>query len=295
MLNDMRIRRLALLLTIAITIAGAYAYRNAFSLLFTLSPALTLAGFAGIFLFYFLIAALLRRSRLWAGGFRYSFLAFIAGGLGTLWFASTLAPAIHSIATASGIDTIRFSLTGGYPEELGKCLLTALILIAASSVWNQPWSGLIIGGLVGLGFELFENVINATTQAMSNLNSDAEGAITAWAARLLIGPGAHVVFTALAGYGISVALFSPHMSTAKRVANALAWPLFGFLLHFAFNLQADGIFPLIKAFFIVPFGAFVCLVLFWKSLRKARTLSDDPMDSNAARTPQPMSSPNPQP
>ena len=96
------------------------------------------------------------------------------------------------------------SLTAPLDEELLKLCGVALIALAAPRVIRGPVDGLIIGGLVGVGFGVVENITyaaNAITQA--GATSPMYSVLGTSAGRLLLGAvGSHWTMTGVAGAGI---------------------------------------------------------------------------------------------
>lgn len=134
-----------------------------------------------------------------------------------------------------GWSLVMASFGGAYPEEIVKALGVAVILLSFRQL-NRPWHGFATGAMVGLGFEVFENLLYGSFGAMLDPNSDLAGVIQIWIVRVFAGPGLHVVFTALMGWGIGLALFTAGKSSAWRWGVAAGWVFIGFALHFAWNL-----------------------------------------------------------
>lgn len=162
-------------------------------------------------------------SLLWGGG--VSFLVVLLSGLPIL-----------ELAEKFNLTFTLASWGGAYPEELGKALGVAVILFSFHRL-TRPWHGFITGALVGLGFEVMENIPYGAYGALLNPNSDLDGALITWLSRVVLGPGLHVAFTALAGWGVGLAIFTAQRSTLWRWAVALFWVLIAFALHFAWNLM----------------------------------------------------------
>lgn len=218
---------------------GAGAVLNALTLLVygSVTPASVAAGLALMALLTALAWFLLSRSKLWRPAGAWPLLAVGWGAFGSFVFAVLDGDAMTTIATATGWEAAESSLVGAWPEEVGKTAGVALILLAAHWIWNRPWDGLIVGVLVGLGFELIENVQYGAAGALEDPNSDVNGLVMAWVIRLVVGVGLHVLFTGIAGYGLGLAMLHPRMGVGKR----LAWGVGAFLaalgLHFLWNYE----------------------------------------------------------
>jgi RsiW-degrading membrane proteinase PrsW (M82 family) len=96
------------------------------------------------------------------------------------------------------------ALTAPLDEEILKLCGVAMIALAAALAIRGPVDGLIFGGLVGLGFQVVENLtygVNAVPQ-FAAINPPA-AAFSSAAVRIgLTGLGAHWAMTAVAGAGI---------------------------------------------------------------------------------------------
>lgn len=183
---------------------------------------------------------LLRLLAQWpAAGFGWAF-ACVASGIGVATAVLPWAGPISSVVTKLGWDVVNMSFGGAYPEEILKSAAVAVILLSFRGV-DRPWHGLVTGALVGLGFETYENTLYAGFGAMLDPNTDVEGTLQMWLLRIVFGPGLHVMFTGLAGWGIGVALFDARLSTARRWGAACAWVGAGFGLHFCWNLMTGSI------------------------------------------------------
>lgn len=178
---------------------------------------------AGILLF--------RAGPLWpSAGKLYVASCLVWGSLMSLVLVFPASLAWMSITDKLGWDIVAASFSGGYPEEIAKAAGVLVILYAFRKL-NRPWHGFVTGGLVGLGFEVNENLMYGSMGATMDPNSDAEGALMMWGMRLMAGPGLHIVLSALAGWGVGFALFR----TKSLVA--LWWVGLAFVLHFLWNLM----------------------------------------------------------
>ncbi|AZA10453.1 PrsW family intramembrane metalloprotease [Corynebacterium gerontici] len=135
-----------------------------------------------------------------------------------------------------GWEAVSASFAGAWPEELSKAFGVLLILLATPAC-SRPWHGFVTGGLVGLGFEVLENILYGGVGALLDPNSDLVGALQMWSLRTVAGFGLHVFLTAIAGFGIGVALYAYRMDTVQRVQATLASVSWSFVLHFCWNIQ----------------------------------------------------------
>ncbi|WP_080792763.1 PrsW family intramembrane metalloprotease [Corynebacterium pacaense] len=192
------------------------------------------------------------------------------GGSASFAVVMVTALPIMGITDKLGWVFVSASLGGAYPEEIVKSLGILLILYSFRQL-NRPWHGLVTGAIVGLGFEVNENILYGATGALMDPNSDFAGLISMWQLRTFVGPLLHTVFSAIAGYGIALALFRAGKSAGWRWAVGCGWVFIAFTLHFAWNLLWEN--TVIAYVNIVV----VCLVMYpligyliWTCWRQAR-------------------------
>jgi RsiW-degrading membrane proteinase PrsW (M82 family) len=114
------------------------------------------------------------------------------------WLAGRgpLPPSAHSLVTAIQLIQSGLALDAGVFEELAKGAGIAVLFLLCRRWFDGPVSGVVVGAMVGLGFNLAESV-----DYMS-----AGDALSQYWARQSVGlMGSHVAFTALAGAGFGVA------------------------------------------------------------------------------------------
>lgn len=157
----------------------------------------------------------------WGGGFTLIPVFLFAGG-------------VMSTAEAIGWTDAIASFGGAYPEEPFKALGVLVILLIFPRL-NRPWHGLVTGALVGLGFETSENLLYGSMLAMIDPVADWRGALSGWGLRLVAGPFLHIIWTAIAGWGIGQALFAARRSVTWRLGVGLGWLFVAFAAHFLWN------------------------------------------------------------
>lgn len=119
-------------------------------------------------------------SLLWGGG--VSFALVMIGGL-----------PIMALTERLGWKIVSASFGGAYPEEISKVLGVGVILFAFRGL-NRPWHGLMTGALIGLGFEVTENIMYGAFGALLDPNTDLSGSLDVWGVRVFAGPGLHIRF-----------------------------------------------------------------------------------------------------
>lgn len=251
-------------------IAGAGALLFNWGAFLLLAPLAGLASTAIGALYALLVLALLRlpvlrplwphsASKLWiwaalVWGSGTSFLGAMIGGPGAVRLTEHL-----------GFPDAALSLGGAWPEEIAKTL-GVLFILGAFAAMRSPWHGLIVGAVIGLGFEVIENIQYATMGATLHYSSDWTGLLETWSARTVYGPGIHVVLSALAGWGVGLAFFN------RRLLAGLGWWALAFVLHFSWNYLHESLVVLVikgAVTLAVMYGALVLAV------RQARRLEQE--------------------
>lgn len=232
------------------------------------SASATLVGAVFAVLYVLVVVVLLRLLPVWprmgsAGGTWLWVLACLAWGGGFAMVpAFAVAPAVMDLAEAAGWDAAAMSFGGAYPEEPGKALGVLLILLAFRGL-NRPWHGLATGALVGLGFEAVENITYGTTLGLLDPSSDLMGMAQTWAVRTFLAPIMHVVWTAIAGWGIGQALFVAGKSAGWRLGVAFGWLAAAFGLHFLWNYAGGEVatYATMIAAAVIMYPVFIALLV----------------------------------
>lgn len=196
---------------------------------------------------------------LWGAG--VSFLVVVISGIPLMALMDNL-----------GWTFVSASFGGAYPEEIIKAVGVAVILLSFRRL-NRPWHGFLTGALIGLGFEVFENLLYGTFGAMMHPNSDLAGVLQIWGLRIVAGPGLHVIFTAFAGWGIGLAIFAAGRSLRWRWGTAIGWTLLAFALHFVWNLLWEE--PIMQLINILVVAIIMYPLAIWLYLRCHRSARAD--------------------
>ncbi|HZK32273.1 MAG TPA: PrsW family intramembrane metalloprotease, partial [Corynebacterium sp.] len=209
--------------------------------------------------------------------------ACLLWGSGIAILASYLTgTAVMDLARLAGWEAAMFSFGGAYPEEIGKALGVVVILMTFRGL-NRPWHGLATGALVGLGFEVSENIGYGAIFAPLDPSADWIGALLIWGLRTVAGPFLHILWTGLAGWGIGLALFTADRTPGWRARVSLIWLLIPFALHFAWNytwgtMAMTILAWVVNALIFYPLSIWV----FTRAIRLARS------DASYSFTPHPM-------
>ena len=136
------------------------------------------------------------------------------------------------------------ALAGPTVEEVAKVLgVVAIVLIARAQV-NSVLDGVVYGALVGLGFQVVENVAYAVNAVAMAGRGDQVGPVMATflLRGFLAGLWSHTLFTALAGAGIGYLVVRTDRSALERVGVAAAAFAGAWACHLLWNspLLGDG-------------------------------------------------------
>jgi RsiW-degrading membrane proteinase PrsW (M82 family) len=168
--------------------------------------------------------------------------AFAWGSIVSVSIAIVANESMRSIMTkVGGVEfTQRWfpSLSAPSTEETLKALgLVVVILIARRQV-TSILDGLVYGFVVGLGFQVTENLIHTTDTIGSSVMSvrATRTALDVFVLRgFALGMWSHAVYSALTGVGIAYAVLSPTVSKVRRAVVASLAFAFAWLLHFLWN------------------------------------------------------------
>jgi RsiW-degrading membrane proteinase PrsW (M82 family) len=175
--------------------------------------------------------------------------AFAWGGLVATSAAIPGNAAVHNLLAKLGSPDLAATwgsaIAAPSVEELAKLLgVVAIVLIARDQV-NSVLDGVVYGALVGLGFQVVEDIVFAVAAvAVAGQGDTVQPVITTFFLRgFLAGLWSHTVFSALAGAGIGYLVVRGDRSAVTRLSVATA-ALFGaWACHFLWNspLLADGL------------------------------------------------------
>ncbi|GGJ89644.1 hypothetical protein GCM10010123_19190 [Pilimelia anulata] len=175
-------------------------------------------------------------------------LAFAWGALVATTLALAGSPAAHNLLAklaSPGFAAAWGPAVGGaLVEEVAKTLgVCAIVLIAADYV-NSVLDGFIYGALVGLGFQVVENIVYAISAvALAGRGDRIDPVVTTFLLRgVLGGLWSHTLFSGLAGAGIGYLVVRHQRPRRVRVLTAVLAFLGAWLAHFLWNspLWAEG-------------------------------------------------------
>ena len=168
------------------------------------------------------------------------------GGTAALAMSATGNAALTTVwASVLDADTLaRWSaaLTAPIIEEAAKLACAAVILTLCAAICTRVGQALLVGMFVGFGFDVVEDLVYASSQALSSLDSDVSGARTQLILRAFTSVPAHWAFTGLTTAGLMLLLpwctSVTGWSPSRRFGTALGLLAAGPLLHFIWNSPA---------------------------------------------------------
>ncbi|MFI5495310.1 PrsW family intramembrane metalloprotease [Actinoplanes sp. NPDC051859] len=137
------------------------------------------------------------------------------------------------------------ALAGPTVEEIAKALgVVAIVLVARSQV-NSVLDGVVYGAMVGLGFQIVEDIVYAMSAvALAGRGDHVEPVITTFLLRgFLSGVWSHTLFSALAGAGIGYLVVRADRTARFRIGVATLGVLGAWASHMLWNspLLRDGL------------------------------------------------------
>ena len=167
------------------------------------------------------------------------------------------------------------SLSAPLNEEVLKLCGVVLIVLAAPAVIQGPLDGLIIGALVGLGFQATENVTYGLNNVvLSGATDPARAVFDSFAVRVgLTALGSHWTMTAIAGAGVGYLVAHRRGAEHGSVLAAVACLLTAMAMHLIFDAPQIAEVVKVGLNFAIFVGAYLLLSNAYVS--RARRALDD--------------------
>lgn len=136
------------------------------------------------------------------------------------------------------------AIIGPINEEWLKALGVVMLVLIVREHFDRSIDGLIYGALVGLGFQVVENLTYAVHFAALNPNSDMAGALTVTFTRVLVaGPFSHPLYTGAAGLGIAFFVTQTRRRFATRLGVMIGLFALALAMHGLWNLPMPDAVP----------------------------------------------------
>ncbi|MFT7835709.1 PrsW family intramembrane metalloprotease [Saccharothrix sp. BKS2] len=185
-------------------------------------------------------------------------LAFAWGGFAATYLAVSANAAVFSLAAKLGGPQYAAdwgaALAGPSVEETLKILGVILLVLVARNQFPTLLSVVAVGAMVGLGFQVLEDLSYSINAAIAFPSDDEvlPVAFVLGVRGIVSGIWSHAMFTSVSAFGVGYFLTRRHKPFAQRLAVAVAAFAVAWTLHFFWNspfLTDLGFFPsvLIKA------------------------------------------------
>jgi RsiW-degrading membrane proteinase PrsW (M82 family) len=137
------------------------------------------------------------------------------------------------------------AVAGATVEETAKVLGVVMLALVARAWFTSVIDGFVYGALIGLGFQVVENIVfSMDAVAMNGQGDKVQPVLVTLLLRgFLGGLWSHTLFTALTGAGVAYLVVRTDLRPAVRYATAAGCFLAGWAAHFVWNspLLADGL------------------------------------------------------
>lgn len=148
-------------------------------------------------------------------------------------------PLSHVFGTFISDAGVAGAFSAATGEEFYKALVVVLVFLIAPWWWRRPLDGLVFGLLVGLGFQMYEDIIYISGAASAGTGS--AGALTVFVDRVLVtGFFSHAVYTAFFGLGFAYAMTAVSASRGKRIGAVVAGSALAWGAHLLWDLPILG-------------------------------------------------------
>ncbi|RRS00677.1 PrsW family intramembrane metalloprotease [Glycomyces terrestris] len=170
------------------------------------------------------------------------------GGLAAVAFAMIANNAglvvLAELTDAKWTRTWGKAIIGPLNEEWLKALGVVLLVLIVREHFDRSIDGLIYGALVGLGFQVVENLTYAVNFAALNPNSDMTGALSVTITRVLVaGPFSHPLYTGAAGLGIAFFVTQTRRALSTRIGVMAGLFALALAMHALWNLPLPASLP----------------------------------------------------
>ncbi|MGW9212274.1 PrsW family intramembrane metalloprotease [Embleya sp. NPDC055664] len=128
------------------------------------------------------------------------------------------------------------SISAPIVEETLKLLGVVTLILINRRVFESVLDGFVIGALVGLGFQVVENILYGLNAAIQSGEIWTGGVVASFFVRAVVnGLWSHAAFTAMTGAGVAYVLVGVRRPLPVRVAAAIALYVVAWGLHFVNN------------------------------------------------------------
>jgi len=188
---------------------------------------------------------------------------------------------LQHVLPANQVDSWGASIVAPINEELYKGLGLVLIYLMARTEIGGVMDGLVYGAMIGLGFQVVENV-QYFMLAASQSSGQAGAVITMFFLRVVLsGLYSHMLFTGLLGFGFAYFIAQRRRSRARRTVVLVTCAALSWAAHFVWNspwldsLSSRGTGAFISSLVIkgLPFLALLVMMFIFARRREDEAFS----------------------
>jgi protease PrsW len=211
-------------------------------------------------------------------------IAFAWGGLVATSVSIPGSGALDDIIAKLGSPTLAadwgVALAGPSVEELAKITGVVAIMLIARNQINSVLDGVVYGAVVGLGFQIIEDIVYAMgAVALAGQGDDVRPVLTTFLLRgIMSGLWSHTLFGALAGAGIGYLVVRNERPFRVRVTAAILAVFGAWASHVLWNspLLRDGLGNgAVALLAVLLFKGLPPLILIWLLVRSAHDREAD--------------------
>ena len=183
---------------------------------------------------------------------------------------------LQHLIPARTVDAWAAALTAPINEELYKGLGLVLIYMMARREIDTVMDGLIYGAMIGLGFQVVENV-QYFMVAAAGRGGASSAVVTSFFLRVVVsGLYSHMLFSGFVGFGFAYFVTQRSRGLSRRAGILIGCCLLAWAAHFVWNspwmesLMARGVYAFVGALFIkgLPFLILLTLLVVFARRRE---------------------------
>jgi RsiW-degrading membrane proteinase PrsW (M82 family) len=216
-------------------------------------------------------ASLIVIALLWGGVVALAFAALV--NTWALDFLQHMLPAVR-------VDSWAAALVAPIDEELYKGAGLVIIYLMARAEFDSVMDGLVYGAMIGLGFQVMENVQYFMFAAGDSGQTSA--VVTMYFLRVILsGLYSHMLFSGLMGFGFAYFVTQRDRTLAKRFGIFALFAFLSWAAHFVWNspwleslmTQGTGAFALALVIKGLPFLILLMLLVIFARRREGRAFA----------------------
>ena len=213
-------------------------------------------------------------------------IAAVWGGAVALMFSAITNSAalsfLQHVVPAGTVDSWGAAIVAPVNEELYKGAGLVMLYLMARSEFDGLMDGLVYGAMIGLGFQVVENVQYFMLAAAESSGGQLGPVVNTFFVRVVLaGLYSHTLFSGLMGFGFAYLVTQRAASRRKRVMVAALFAVLAWAAHFVWNSpwldslmgRSPGSFVLAVVAKGVPFLGFLALLTVFARRRESRVFA----------------------